>query len=549
VALLLLATGIATHGASLATHSFGGVSGPGDIRDLAQAHDGSVLACGLVAGPEDLPKGVTPILPLGGTVGPESAFVANFAADLSAVRWVAVLPSRALLPTRLTQARGGEIYLGGKTGNPGAVQALPQFRSTLKDGKWSGHGVVLRLSADGQKADWLVKAGPNVENVSGLAMDRDDHLLLTGDTAVKGSAMYVLRLGKDGQGLGFAKAKRGAGGGREPDWALYLNEQNADLRDTYYAFYRQGGKEGFDLDGEGQGWGKVQFWQVAPRVGGQVCMLPDGDFAVSAGLYFMFKEGGKKSFPAFNTLLARFSPDGELRWATNLYQDGDSVHTPDQKPRDLACDAKGENLYLLISQHGSNVYRLKGELRGDTGNMKICWAGKVAAKDGTLLAGWYFMNNRHREKDGKGGYEVNGLPRSAPHPKLAGNELNRIRAGADGNVYLAGAASARAWTSPDAFQAWPEALDGGGFPCLLVLDGDLRGYRYASLFTGETTGQGVGGAFNGLILSGNDILLGGVIAGGTFQRGPAVPWRGPDAPSPAKKAALVQVKGLEPGRP
>ena len=258
----------------------------------------------------------------------------------------------------------------------------------------------------------------------------------------------------------------------------------------------------------------MEFYLTGFRHGGQVLILPGGDILVSGCLQYDFRENPRKDgtvtkgkkFPAFDYFLARYSSEGEIRWSTNLYQPGDSIHTPDQKPLDLAYDPKNDSIYALVKQHGSNVYRFKGNLAGDTGNLTISWLGKVDAKTGTLQEGWYFQNNRN------GQFENNGIPKSPPHPKLAGNALTRVAIGADESVYLAGAGAAHTWTTKNALQAWPEDQDGGGEGALLSLSPDLATVNFATcLFTDTETNfspSGLAVTKAGIIVAGSGSFSG-----------------------------------------
>ncbi len=261
-------------------------------------------------------------------------------------------------------------------------------------------------------------------------------------------------------------------------WCLDLHHNDAQLngKGEYWAFYQQGQREGgFDLDGVKGKWGKVRFWLKGMREGGQVLFLPGGDFVVSGTNQYDFKEGENKKFPAFDFFLARYSGEGELRWSTNLYQEGDSVHTPDQKAVDLAYDAARDEVICLVKQHGSNVYRLMGDLSGDTGNLMIGWVGRVSAQDGKLKAGWYFQNNRN------GKYEEDGRPVSPPYPKLSGNDLRRVAVGKDGRVFLCGSAGAMMWTTGEEAKGWPEGKGGGQEGCFVILDRALKRVLWAEV--------------------------------------------------------------------
>ncbi|HRU01027.1 MAG TPA: hypothetical protein P5239_04925, partial [Victivallales bacterium] len=487
-------------------YSFGGKQGDTSIKSTSTGKNGVIFISGTTESQDDLPKQVTPKILIKSN-GP-TTYIAAFSKDLNDILSLSVLPEEIITPQKILVSRSGDVYLGGKTTNPSAIENLSDFISEKKGGQWNGNAVIIKLKNDLKAIEWIIKAGPNMENISDMAETKDG-ILYTGGTSVKGAAMYVLKVNEKGKNIEFLKGKK-TDKGYEKSWAIYLNEGNTELKEKYYSFYRKGGKDGFDYDGTTGKYGLVKFWDISPRVGGQIVVLPDNDFIVSAGVYFKFKEGNNKSFPAFNLLLARFSNEGELRWATNLYQEGDSVHIPDEKPRAMTYDGKTDSIFIVASQHGSNVYRLKGKLLGDTGNMLISWVGKVDAKNGALKDGWFFMNNRHPDENGKGGYNEDGTPRPAPHPKLAGNSLISIVVGDDGNVYIAGKAAARAWTSKDAFEKWPENKAGGGLPCLLILNNDLTKYIFASVFGAE---ENADGEFSSFILENNKIYLFGSLKG------------------------------------
>ena len=491
-------------------------AGPGsEIRDLAARPDGSIVACGTLGGKSPIPKaGKTEHLFTGQHDTGIRGFVAEFSADLSRLKWISVFPTDSIQPTRMALGKDGSIAIGGK--HLGQLADL----DSKKENWTKSTGALAKLSPDGNQVLWVSPTGPNQEAVTGIDVDDQGRVYFMAGSRVRSAANYLLR-------------KNGKTGANEPwektGWCVYLhrNQEALKAEGQYIAFYDKARNQsedgfGFDYDGEG-GWGPVGFSLQGFRIGGNVRVLPDGDVLVSSGLQYDFRvnervapkpkaarpkseldslldgdakkpkleekpekitnpkqkeESGPirkgKSFPAFDYFLARYSPDGDLRWSTNLYQSGDSVHTPDQKPIDLAYDAGSDTIYTLVKQHGSNIYRFKGQLVGDTGNLMISWLGKVDAKTGALAEGWYFQNNR------LGDFGPNGIPQSPPYPKLAGNALRRVAIGPGGSIYLAGSGGAQTWTTDNALQAWPKDQAGGAQGVLVELSRDLEKVRRAT---------------------------------------------------------------------
>lgn len=464
-----------------------GIGEGSEIRDLRTTPTGILVACGQLGAAASPPKTTLHKLLAGDHQKGSRGFVAAFAPDLSTCIWFALFPADTIAPKQLAIGTDGSIAIGGK--HLGGL--AEQDTKTENWGK--SDGALAKLNAAGTKVLWVSPGGPNQGEVTGLAMGRDGHVYFTAGSKVRSAANYLLRKnGTTGANENWAKSGKD---GTE-SWCVYLHTNQEPLKreGQFLAFYDKAKTHneeghGYDYDGKG-GWGPVRWSLKGFRVGGNVLALPDGDLIVSSCLQYDFRaakrteEGLKKgkSFPAFDYFLARYSPEGELRWSTNLYQPGDSVHTPDQKPIDLAYDKNEDRIYSLVKQHGSNVYRFKGSLNGDTGNLMISWIGKVDAKTGALEEGWYFQNNR------LGNYAGSGEPASPPYPKLAGNALRRV-AVASGHVFTAGRGGPKMWTSPSALQAWPEAKDGGGVGALLRLDTGLTRSSYATcLFADSPNG-------------------------------------------------------------
>ena len=493
-----------------------------EIKDMRSGADGSLYITGFIHGEKSLPK-ADKVYKLGtGKIGDFSCFAAKLSADASKIIWFSVLPENSLDPNRMVVSKEGTVYVGGKY-----KDSLKSHSANHADNNYGKTKLaILKFSPDGSKLEWIRTGGPNQSDLTGMCVDNKGNLVWTGSPSGQGQASYVIKMDPSGKYLDWADAGKEG----KPSWTIYLHDNDEQIKTNFTSFYTKGGKEGFDYDGPGK-WGKVKFWRRSFRLGGQVICLPDGDFIVTASYFYYFKEGKNKGFPAFDGYIGRYSSEGKLKWCSNMYQDGDSVHTPDQKPVDMVYDDKSDSIYVLFKQHGSNVYRFKGTLLGDTGNLMICWVGKLNATSGKLEKGWYFQNNRN------GKYQSNGLPASPPHPKLAGNNLTRIALGEDGNIYLAGSGAPKMWTSKNAVMTFPEDQSGGGQGAFIVLDNNLN-YLYATCIgSGKSD---CSATFKGLAINKYGVFLGGSLSGAGFHKGTSPAWSVTDSPS--KRASVVKVQ-------
>jgi hypothetical protein len=496
------------------------------ITDMVSLSDNSLLVCGITQGLDGWAEGVPVHRPGAGAGGvePDSPFVAHLSADLAEMHWVAVLPARTMEPTRIAVAPDGSIYLGGSKGEDVAAIA--------PDEDWSkSNATILKLTPDGRRLLWARRGGPNQTEVTGLAVDERGRVYWTAGTLGRSMAAYLLRKQPDGsQGEWSHEQTRG--------WCVDLHHTDPQLlqKGQFWWFYKRGWNEDdkdgyFDYDGDG-GWAPVKFWPRGIRQGGQVVVLPGGDLVVSGTMQYDFQVKGQKGFPAFDLLLARYRPDGKLLWSTNLYRPNDSVHTPDQKAQDLHYDPASGDLYVVAWQHGSNQYRFKGKLVGDTGNMSIYWVGRVDAETGDLLDGWYF----HNIKPGSNGsFGPGGVPTG--WPDLSGNFISRVETDARGRVYVTGRGAPVTWATDNAYQSWP-GKQWARYGFLYVLTPHLDKVLYATLVRGTATdGEGniVGtSGFDGLAVTARGVYLGGTTDAPQFTRGAVPPWaadqtRGSDA--------------------
>lgn len=488
-------------GAALAAFGFGEKA---EIRDLDTWPDGSVVACGVLFDGAEAPgDGTVQKLLSGNHETGLRPFVMKLSGGIDRLAWFSLLPADTIDPTRVLALSDGGVAIGGK--HLKELAALDQSGSNWKKSR----AALMVFNADGGSVRWMAPGGPNQDVITGMT-ESSGRLYFTAGSFVRSASNYILRKDiQSGEQVEWA----------ETGWCVYLhtNQEALQADGQFMHFYRKSyeSKDGFDYDGP-EGWGPVRFYVKGFRIGGQVVALPDGDIVVTSCLQYDFREKGKKGFPAFDLLVARYSSEGELRWSTNLYQPGDSVHTPDQKPVDLTYDPRSDSLYVLAKQHGSNVYRFKGKLVGDTGNLMISWLGKVDASSGDLEDGWYFQTNR------LGNFEANGIPKSPPYPKLSGNSLQRVRVGNDGLIYVAGSGAPKTWTTEDAWQKWPAEKQGGGLPVVIALTPDLKTVQFASCFFAE----GDGGRINGLAVTPHTIVVGGraVPTGGVAERCRSTGW-------------------------
>jgi hypothetical protein len=473
------------------------------IVDLAVAPDGALLALGVLQDAGGVPPGVPVRRPVGGADGPAMAFVARISADLSAMEWMALLPGGAFEPRRLAVAPDGGLLLAGELGPKGA-ETLP---AAVGD---KTKAALLKLASGGGKLLWARSGGPNQMAVTGLATAPDGTVYWTAGTVGERMAAYVMQARpENGETFDFPAAGR---------WAIDLHPSVAALNEPgqYFSFYKRGQTEGaqdgfFDYDGAGK-WEAVKFWVKGMRQNGHVLVLPDGDLIVSHTMQYDFQIRGQKKEPCFDLFLARYTKDGKLKWSTNAYREGDSVHTPDQKDVDLLYNPVTGEIVVVAWQHGSNVYRLMGDLIGDTGNIGVPWVGRFDPATGRIRGGWYF----HCVKDGTE-FDANGRPQK--WPDITGSRLDRAAVDGAGRIWLAGQGGRHAFTTAQAGQGWPRAADGkplwGYFGVVYALAPDLSKIDYATAVRGDARDDGKGNAAGRSGLRAIAVLPDGIVAAGS----------------------------------
>ncbi|MCX7819618.1 MAG: hypothetical protein N2652_10515 [Kiritimatiellae bacterium] len=482
-----------------------------EIVDLAAAPGAALWLVGRLQNSDAAPS-ASKTTRHGDLRGP-CTFAMKIRADLSAVDAVALWPTGVFVVSRCAALPDGGAILAGWLGPEGA-ERWPSAKSEKT------RTALLRLSPAGDRVLWAIAGGPNQSEITGLAITPDGrNFCWTAGTVGRGMGAYVIRGDvESGRTLPF----EGTG-----EWAIGLHPDANWLNQPgqYMAFYQKGRSSPFDYDGP-EGWAPVRFWPHGFRSDGHVAVLPDGDLVLAHTMQYDFQIQGAKREPGFDLLVARLARDGRPKWSVNAYQPGDSVHTPDQKAQDIRLNPVTGEILVAAWQHGSNVYRLIGDLIGDSGNISVPWIGRFDAATGRVLAGWYFHCIRER-----GEFDAQGRPQR--WPKLSGARIARLAVDHTGRIWAAATGGRYAFTTPDAAQAWPRGADGqplwGQFGVLLALSPDLARLEYATLVRGNAADRGDGNAaggseLNAITTAENAILAGGYVGDDGFPTEDAPQW-------------------------
>lgn len=481
-----------------------------EITDVVARGDGRLVMVGVLAAPNPPDGAKTTHHLVDRQGGKEHAFVAELSPDGQTVNWFSLFGGDLLYPQCLALGPDGSIAIGGEIRDRMKSAAGPDA------GEFKGRtSVVVKVAPDGSDVEWIRDGGPNQKIVEDIAVDSKGRVVFAGGTRGRGQSSYIIRINADGSGSSFPGQPEGR------QWSIDFDVRGGQFleEDQVGAFYKlaETGPDGYDYDGDGP-WGPTTFSVFGIRQGGSLVLLPNDDIVAAGTLQYNFKVKGKRSFPAFDTIVARWNPDGKLIWSTNLYQEGDGVHTPDQKDKDLVYNPANGDLYVLVGQHGSNIYRFKGKLVGDTGNLFISWIGRVNPENGDLKEGWYWMNSRNS------GYNDNGVPQSPPHPRLAGNGAEALGVDSRGNIYFAGNSGAKAFSTPNAWKKWPDGESGGGNASLTVLSPELDRVLYATQIYGDEHNKSSAKA---MAVTSKGVWVGGRNAGRGFAHSTA-PWSSPN---------------------
>lgn len=482
-----------------------------EIYDLATVHPGGLWAVGRLQHAEAAPSAAR-IVRHGNVTGP-ATFAMHMKPDLSAVTALALWPTGMFTARRCAVLPNGDIILAGWLGPQGA-ERWPAASSEKT------RTALMRVSSDGDRVQWVIPGAPNQSEITGLAIARDGRKFWwTGGTLSRGMGAYVVQADTEtGRSIPFEGAN---------EWAIGLHPKSRWLQQPgqFLSFYEPGIRSPHDYDGS-DGWAPVRFWLHGFRSDGHLAVLPDGDLLVAHTLQYDFQIQGAKREPAFDLFVGRYAPDGRPRWSVNGYRPGDSVHTPDQKAQDVLFHPGTGEILVAAWQHGSNKYRLIGDLIGDSGNISVPWIGRFDATSGQVLGGWYFHCIRDR-----GEFDATGRPQR--WPKLSGARIARLCIDRAGRIWAAATGGRYAFTTPDASQAWPVSAAGtplwGQFGVLIALSSDLRRIEYATLVRGIAADRGDGTAagyseLNAIVESQGAIIAAGYVGDDEFPTDDAPPW-------------------------
>lgn len=430
-----------------------------EITDICSLSDGSLLVCGSIESAEAIPKGAPVYRLLGETDGPAMGFVARISGDLQHMAWIAYFPTNTFKPTHVATGLDGSVFLGGQV-----LTRLFEEAPSLDEEDWrdaSAEAAIVKLSGETPVLEWIGRGGANQVQVSGLFVDQ--HNRPNWVAVMRAERQYggVYRFTSDGSGYGkwLARAK-------PHDYCVLVHPSAEDLNcvGQYLHFYRQAESQPFDFDGQGPA-GALRVRVRNIRHLGGLCGLPDGGLVVCGSGSFEFRSSDHQAAPN-DVFLGCYSSDGELRWSTNLYQPGDSLHFRHQTGKAVHFDAAMGDVVVLATQHGSDHYQLVGDVPGNIGANQISWIGRVDTATGRTTAGSYFASP------------------CQGNPNLATNELSCVATDASGQVYAAGRSCKSPATTLNAYQAWPERQAGGTHAVLLVSDPQLRETSYSTIIRG-----------------------------------------------------------------
>lgn len=465
-----------------------GTAGEDQATHMAMDGKGAVYIVGATQGKIDA-GGAPSTLLLGQDEGEHMGFVIKLSPDLSKVVFVTQFASNRFVPSRVVVDEQG-IYLSGYAGSDDVERRLKTS--------------ILKLSTDGSSVLWSKQGPPNVESsiktrdgehtgygfgITGLALDPMHRLYVTGSPNGRGKAGYVVRKDAAGEEAQFSDWHKGS------SWALYLFSKTPGEPLYESLFYKYNEEDPRTTYTQGD----CSIKPYNTRRGGQSVVVNGDTLIVTSDLQYDFNCG--RTFPAFDAVISAWTLDGKLKWVTNMLKD--MISEPDQAPVDIRWDAKHKRLYVAMWQHGSNNNRLPGDLKGDTGNIKVPWVGEIDVKDGKVTNAWYM----HAPKqDSNGSWKEDGT--ITGWPKNSGTSIGAMTTDADGRVYIAGTGANTMFTTANALYDWPRDM-WGGKPYVIVLSEDLKKVLYATVLRSADAMATGGGEITGIAVNANGIMIAG----------------------------------------
>ncbi len=442
------------------------------IRAAAARRNGNVVITGSMESTQQFPFSELQAKDLfSGQGHRQHGFVAEWNPESGKFLWFRILGGDVIEPTHIALSSDGSIVLGGKS--------LAYFNRIGLRGSGSlkeGSAAILKLSADGNQALWIRGGQPGQVEVSGLAVDKSDRVLWTANNRDAFQTAVITRVSADGQDAPFPNGNK--------QGALRI-----DLSDTEFQAAGQAGNhysrsqstpKGFDYDGPG-GSPAIRFLLYGVKEGGPIVVLPDGDFITCGSLHYQYTFDGQPRRNGVDILVARFSPQGDLRWSNNLYGSRQPIHVAEQRAIDLAYNEATGEIILLASQSnsGRGRHRLEGRMNGKGDSAQLNWLGRLDGGNGDLKQGWYLESST-------GSYSAAGLPVAGEHTELSDTEFNSVAVDGQGRIYVAGLSGPKAWTSPMALQPWPASQARGRNSVLMVLAPRFDQYLFADTLRGSS---------------------------------------------------------------
>jgi len=398
-----------------------GSTGNDAVYDIAVREDGLVMLGGALGGPGTL-KGARH---LGvSSRGDSGAFIAVADPMLRKIENFAILDSDVAAIRELAFGKDGSLFAGGDLKDKGLV--VYKFSPDLSKKLW-------RATADG-------------DEMTGMALMEDESVVVSPN-----KHPFISRIKPDGSGLiPFGKDRKFRTDGKNPqirDAWWYGNEYPES--GVASASYHRGNAGG-------------------------VGVLRDGNLVFLTTNFVKHKNGS----PDFDPMLVKFTPEGEVIWATHLLQ-GLPALSDHKSPDIYVCPYSGD-IMATMRQHGHFSTNLKSSKDAVldpakgwlTGNIMIGWVGRINPADGELKAGTFYFPDMRRPPEGG---------------KLTANSLlpSKVRTDKEGNVYLIGNSAYKLDATMHAFQS--EKMGSCGF--ISVFNPQLNRLRYANLITGRGFGH------------------------------------------------------------
>ena len=484
-------------------------SGRDVFTDMAVRSDGRLVAVGTLHTSAGLPSGAFPIRQLIDGAGSRNfGFIAEFSPDGRTLHWLGLFGGDLLEPSHIRVAPDGSLILGAR-----ALTRLP-LTGAVPSGT---RAVLLNVRFDGMRVEWVHPAPPAYTGISDVLVDREGRVVWMGATRDDSRSLQLHRLRLGGDPDPIPGAERSGGFALALDTSAFRRDGHAG------AFYHRSSNktDGYDYDGPG-GVPPVSFHVRGIQSGGALLELPGGDIVVGGTLRHTYRIKDQRRKETTDLFLARLTSSGDVRWSTNLYREGDSVHAPAQEMVDLAFNPATSEILVLAHQRGTRPYRLAGSLKGKGESARISWVGRVTPGRGELQHGWYLHCTEAT-------YGPSGFPAFSSTPMLADSHLRRIAVDRAGRIYLGGKTGPRPWTSPQAWRAWPETTSRGELPALIVFNSRLDHYLYSSILSADPLPSATG--FPSLVLNHLGVWLGGHTSGKDWPPGPASNWSQPDSSS------------------